>query len=61
MSCLGTLPSLIATSNRFNVDGTSVAIYGQEFSSIGTGNHANVFEVPAVIVQNDGLEGRLLK
>lgn len=41
--------SLISTAGRFTVDGQFVAIYGQEFSSIGSGNHANVFEVGDVI------------
>ena len=41
--------SLISTANRFNDDGHFVAIYGQEFSSISSGNHANVFEVGEVI------------
>ncbi len=42
-------PSLISTAGRFNADGQFVAIYGQEFSSISSGNHANVLEVGEVI------------
>ena len=37
--------SLISSAKRFNEDGRFVALYGQEFSSIGSGNHANVLEV----------------
>ncbi len=45
--------SLISTARRFSEDDRFVAIYGQEFSSIGSGNHANVFEVGAVISTDD--------
>lgn len=41
--------ALILQANRFTVDGQFVALYGQEFSSIGSGNHVNVFEVGEVI------------
>ena len=33
-------------------DGQFVALYGQEFSSISSGNHVNVFDVPHVIDDN---------
>lgn len=46
--------SLIPTSKRHNKDGTFVAIYGQEFSTISSGNHANVFEVDDVITTTVG-------
>ncbi|MFQ5962675.1 MAG: CehA/McbA family metallohydrolase [Candidatus Scalinduaceae bacterium] len=50
----GSFPdSLISTAERFTQDGRFVAIYGQEFSSISSGNHANVFEVGAVIDTSD--------
>lgn len=45
--------SLISAANSFTVNGTFVALYGQEFSSIGTGNHANVLEVGDVIMTSD--------
>lgn len=45
--------SLISTAGRFTENGRFIAIYGQEFSSIGSGNHANVFEVGEVIRTND--------
>ncbi len=44
--------SLIPTAARFTVDGQFVALYGQEWSSIGTGNHANIFEVNEVILRS---------
>ena len=45
--------SLISAAARFTENGRFVAIYGQEFSSIGSGNHANVFEVGSVISTSD--------
>jgi hypothetical protein len=60
----GTDPaSLISTAGRFNKDGRFVAIYGQEFSSISSGNHGNVFDVNTVISSTDvpnGDWGKLL-
>ena len=50
--------SLISTAKRFNVDGHFVAIYGQEFSSIGTGNHANILEINKVIQPAEVPNGR---
>jgi hypothetical protein len=50
--------SLISTANRLTASGTFVAIYGQEFSSIGSGNHTNVFEVSEVIDTSDVANGR---
>src|SRR2546430_16689228 len=41
--------ALIPTASSFNKDGQFVALYGQEFSSISKGNHANVFEIDKVI------------
>jgi hypothetical protein len=41
--------SLIPTAGRYNKDGQFIALYGQEFSSISKGNHANVFEIGEVI------------
>ena len=41
--------SLISAARRRTVTWQFVAIYGQEFSTITSGNHANVFEVPEVI------------
>jgi hypothetical protein len=41
--------SLISTAAQFNASGNFVALYGQEFSTISSGNHANVLEVGDVI------------
>jgi hypothetical protein len=49
--------SLISTANRFTVGGQFVALYGQEFSTISSGNHANVFEVQDVILASDVANG----
>jgi hypothetical protein len=48
--------SLISTANRFNKDGNRnfVALYGQEFSTIKSGNHTNVFQVGEVITAENG-------
>lgn len=46
----GTDPaSLISAARTFTVDDKFVAIAGQEFSTISSGNHANVFDVGEVI------------
>ena len=41
--------SLIPTANSFTEEGVFIALYSQEFSSISTGNHMNVLDVPHVI------------
>lgn len=41
--------SLISTARRMTEDGRFVALYGQEFSTISSGNHVNVFEIGEVI------------
>jgi len=41
--------SLTSSAKAFNKDGSFVALYGQEFSSISKGNHVNVFDIDAVI------------
>jgi hypothetical protein len=50
--------SLRSTAQRFSVDGQFLALFGQEFSSISSGNHANVFEVGEVISTADVPNGR---
>ena len=50
--------SLISTAGRFNEAGRFVALYGQEFSSISSGNHANVLDVRDVIDEADVPNGR---
>lgn len=46
--------SLISAARAANADGTFVALYGQEFSTISSGNHVNVFEIPDVITVPNG-------
>lgn len=46
--------ALRQTAERLNQDGRFVAIYGQEFSTISSGNHMNVFEVPDVLRSANG-------
>ena len=41
--------SLISTARRMTQDGRFVALYGQEFSTISSGNHVNVFDIGEVI------------
>ncbi len=47
-------PTLIAAANAATVNGSFIAIYGQEFSSLSSGNHACVFDVPEVITAPNG-------
>lgn len=41
--------ALIPVARRMTEDGRFVALYGQEFSTISSGNHVNVFDVGEVI------------
>ncbi|MCU0350686.1 MAG: CehA/McbA family metallohydrolase [Flavobacterium sp.] len=41
--------SLISTAKAMTVDGKFVALYGQEFSTISSGNHVNIFDIGEVI------------
>ena len=52
--------SLISAAHAANKDGTFVALYGQEFSSISSGNHINVFEIPDVITVPNGAFDQLV-
>ena len=52
--------SLVETADRLNQPGHCVTIYGQEFSTISQGNHANVFDVGAVINVENGRFDQLL-
>ncbi|WP_422358881.1 CehA/McbA family metallohydrolase [Reichenbachiella sp.] len=54
----GSIPvSLISTAKRYTENGRFVALYGQEFSSISSGNHANVLEVNEVIETSEVKNG----
>ncbi len=47
-------PQIIASADAHNADGQFVALWGQEFSTISKGNHANVLLAPAVITRANG-------
>lgn len=53
--------SLISIANRITENGEFVALYGQEFSTIGAGNHVNVIDVPRVIDVENGAFDQLLR
>jgi Lamin Tail Domain len=53
--------SLIPTANGFTEDGRFVALYGQEFSTISSGNHMNVIDAPQVIDVPNGQVRTLLE
>jgi hypothetical protein len=46
--------SLKSAAAKANKDGIFVALYGQEFSTISSGNHINVFDAPSVIDAKSG-------
>lgn len=52
--------SVIGAAKKATVDGEFVALYGQEFSTISSGNHVNVFEIGEVIPTMNGQFDRLL-
>jgi hypothetical protein len=45
----GTPASLVETANALNKPGKFVTLYGQEISTISSGNHMNVFQVGQVV------------
>ncbi|MDB6112871.1 MAG: hypothetical protein JWR69_4621 [Pedosphaera sp.] len=52
--------SVMGAARKANEDGKFVALYGQEFSTISSGNHVNVFEVGEVIPTMNGKFDKLL-
>lgn len=52
--------SLISIAKAKTVDGQFVALYGQEFSTISSGNHVNVLDVGEVITVEKGRFDKLL-
>ena len=56
----GTPVSLREAADQNNVDGSFVAIFGQEFSTISSGNHVNVFDAPSVLRAPNGQFNRLV-
>lgn len=55
------LLSLMPTANRFTEEGRFIALYGQEFSTISSGNHVNVIDAPQVIDVANGAFRTLLE
>ena len=53
--------ALIPTANSMTENGKFVALYGQEFSTISTGNHMNVFDTGEVIPVPKGEFGQLVQ
>lgn len=53
--------SLVEAAAKANRDGKFIALYGQEFSTISSGNHVNVFDAPSVIDAQSGHFDQLLK
>ncbi len=56
----GSRVSLVDAAMTASVPGEFVALYGQEFSTISTGNHANVFEIGSVIPSGNGRYDQLV-
>lgn len=46
--------SLKSAAAKASKDGVFVALYGQEYSTIGSGNHINVLDAPGVIDAKSG-------
>lgn len=52
--------SLISVANSMTTSGRFVALYGQEYSTISSGNHANIFDIGEVINVEKGRFDKLL-
>lgn len=52
--------SLISAANEMTSPGKFVALYGQEWSTINSGNHVNVFDAPDVITARNGMFDELV-
>jgi hypothetical protein len=52
--------SLISATRSLSQDGQFIVLYGQEFSTISSGNHINVFDIGEVINVEKGRFDRLL-
>lgn len=57
----GSSKSLMAAVAKYTKDGKFVAIAGQEFSTIGSGNHVNVFDIGTILHSANGDYASLLK
>jgi len=56
----GTSNALVETANRMNKPGRCITLYGQEYSTISSGNHMNIFDVENVITAGNGKFDELL-
>ena len=55
----GPLPhAIIPTAERLSQNGKFIALYGQEYSTIVSGNHVSVFDVALVIPEDRVSSGR---
>lgn len=56
----GETSALVETANALNRPGRCVTLYGQEYSTISSGNHVNIFDVDRVVDAPNGQFDRLL-
>ncbi len=52
--------SLISIANSMSENGRFIALYGQEYSTISSGNHVNVFDIGELITVEKGRFDKLL-
>ena len=57
----GSSQGLVETANRLDRPGKCVTIFGQEFSTISSGNHANIFDVGEVVQVPNGQFDQLVE
>lgn len=57
----GTSAALVETADRLNRAGRCVTLYGQEFSTISSGNHMNIFDVSRIIDAPNGRFDKLVE
>lgn len=56
----GTAAALVESANRLDDPGNCITLYGQEYSTISSGNHVNIFDIGKVIDTPNGEFGALL-
>lgn len=57
----GQANALVETANRLNKANRCVTLYGQEFSTISSGNHMNIFDVGRIIDAPNGRFDKLIE
>jgi hypothetical protein len=57
----GSPDALVETANALDRPGNCVTIYGQEFSTISTGNHVNIFDIAEIVPVENGRFNLLLE